>query len=131
MDGAKLSGDEQPIDLKTGGIGVAVGTVATALVMIFSGKEMDSATVQTAIDTLAAQGKVCELVEVTDKLALASDSIKPAYTKIYPAIVTRDTTGKIISTKKADTVQVAAGPVLAGFNEGGIADYELAAVVPI
>jgi hypothetical protein len=79
----------------------------------------------------AQLAKTVELADVTDKLAIASDSIKPAYTKIYPEQKSYDSTGKIISTKKADTVKVAASPVLAGFNENGISDYELAAVVPI
>jgi hypothetical protein len=120
--------DEKPVDLKTGSIGAAAGAVATALVMLFSGKAMDEATVQTAIDTLAVQGKVCELVEVKDKLALASDSIKPAYKKVYPEQVTRDSTGKIIKTVKADTVDVPAAPVLAGFPDG-VSDYPMAAIV--
>jgi hypothetical protein len=113
-----------------GGVGVLTGAVATALVMALTDKVMDEKTVQAAIDDLASQGKVAELVEVKDGLALTADSIRPAYTKIYPAVVTRDSTGKVISTTKADTVQIPAGPVLEGFNENGTADYELAVVVP-
>jgi len=130
MDEAKI--DKKPSTAST--LAKYIGTALTAVIITVAGeKAIDTATVQAkveiVIDSMIAQGKLAELPVVTDKLALTVDSIKPAYTKIYPAVVTRDSTGKVISTVKADTVQIAAAPVLAGFNVNGVADYELATVV--
>lgn len=124
-----INDDTRPVDLKTGGAGILVGSVATAIVMMFSGKQMDQATIQTAIDSLTVQGKICELVEVSDKLAQTSDSIRPAYKKIYPAREIYDSLGKVVSIIKEDTVTVDASPILSGFNENGVSDYSMGTLV--
>lgn len=132
MDEAKLNGDDpvpvtKPSLLKD----IILGAMLTVSIAGNTIQAVDAnKTTDEIVASLAASGKVCELPEVTDKLALTTDSIKPAYDKIYPERKIYDSTGKVIQTIKADTVQVPAGPVLAGFDENGKADYELAQVVP-
>jgi len=125
--------DEKPIEAKPASAltiaALVVGLLAGAGGMKGVDLASDTATVQEAIDTLTAQGKILELVEVKDQLALATDGIKPAYSKITPARDVRDSTGKVIGNVKADTVQVAAAPMLAGFPDGK-SDYAMAVIVP-
>jgi hypothetical protein len=121
--------DVKPVvDPISGGIGVTVGLALAALLNGSGMVDLNQTDVNAALDSLSAQGKIAVLPEVTDKLALSSDSIKPAYKKIYPERVNRDSTGKVLSTVKADTVDVAAAPVLAGFPDG-VSDYPMAAIV--
>lgn len=77
-------------------------------------------------------GKIVELTTVTDSIAKTIDSIRPAYNKITPKRYMYDSLGKKIDSVKADTVRIAAGPVLSKFRDAdGVADYELAKIVPI
>ena len=112
MDEAKPEVDENGVDLKTGGIGAAVGAVLVGATMFFAG---------IGGDTVVTEAKI------TNGIASVSDSLKPAHER-YAAREVRDTV-KDTTLQVQDTIHEQERPQMTHSNDVGIADYELCSIV--